>query len=171
MKTYQISILAICLLGLVTRVNAQQQMHHGNGKGQGSHAQAPANLKNGWQPIMEMRAVMQRTFHPMLENNLTPARENAPILLEKALNMANTTDRPPLFAGEQKDNEIKTIVEKAEIYAKIVKENGSDDDVKGALSELHAAFATLMPQELKDEIHATNKEGKKGKSKKNRGGK
>ena len=111
---------------------------------------------------MEMRDVMQRTFHPMLENNLKPARENAALMLEKAKALVAASDRPKMFRGDKKEAEFNDMLAKAEVYANKVAQNANDEEVKIALSDLHGAFATLVPEKMKEEIHKMDK--KKGKS-------
>lgn len=119
-------------------------------------------VPNIWQPILEMREVMQNTFHPMLENNLKPARENASLMLEKAKALVNATDRPKILQGDKKEAEFNDILLKAQIYADKVAKNESDEEVKMALSELHGAFATLVPEKMKEKMHQIDKaEGKK----------
>lgn len=115
-----------------------------------------------WQPMMEMRAVMQSTFHPMLENNLKPARENAALMLEKAKALVAATDRPKNLKGDKKDAEFNDMLAKAEIYANKVAQNATDEEVKIALSDLHGAFAGLVPEKMKEEMHKMDKE--KGKT-------
>jgi hypothetical protein len=115
-----------------------------------------------WKPMIEMREVMKSTFHPMLENNLKPARENATLMLEKAKDLVVATDRPKMFKGDKKDAELNDMLAKAEIYANKVAQNATDEEVKIALSDLHGAFATLVPEKMKEEMHKMDKE--KGKT-------
>jgi hypothetical protein len=112
-----------------------------------------------WQPLMEMREVMKSTFHPMLENNLKPARENAPLMLEKAIALVAATDRPKYLKGSKKTAELNDLLEKAEVYAHKVAQNASDDDVKIALSDLHAVFAGLVPEKTKKKLHKKEGQG------------
>lgn len=115
-----------------------------------------------WKPMIEMRDVMKSTFHPMLENNLKPARENATLMLEKAKALVAAADRPKMFKGDKKDAEFNDMLTKAEIYANKVAQNATDEEVKIALSDLHGAFATLVPEKMKEELHKMDKE--KGKT-------
>jgi hypothetical protein len=98
----------------------------------------------------------------MLENNLKPARENTALMLEKAKALVAATDRPKNLKGDKKDAEFNDMLAKAEIYANKVAQNATDEEVKIALSDLHGAFAGLVPEKMKEEMHKMDKE--KGKT-------
>ena len=144
MKSIKLGILALAMVFTVSNAFANKYNNETT-----FHGKEPKM----WQPLMEMRSVMKSTFHPMLENNLKPARENAPLMLEKAKALVAATDRPKYLKNDKKAAELNDLLAKAEVYANKVAQNATDDEMKIALSDLHAVFAGLIHEKTKKKMH------------------
>ncbi len=144
MKSIKLSVLAIAMVFTVSNAFAKKYNNE-----TAFYGKEPKM----WQPLMEMRSVMKSTFHPMLENNLKPARENASLMLEKAKALVTANARPKYLKGDKKAAELNILLVKAEVYANKVAQNATDDEVKIALSDLHAVFAGLIPEKTEKKMH------------------
>jgi periplasmic mercuric ion binding protein len=112
-----------------------------------------------WSPIEDVHMVMMNVMQPLMMNDdIAPARKNAPVVLEKVKALATASGRPADITQAQLDG----ILAKAQTYADVVAKNGSDKKVKKSLMKFRMAFKAIVPAEMQKE-HMAKMGGMKGK--------
>ena len=108
-----------------------------------SPAQKAEEKSDKWAELESYHEIMSQTFHPAEEGNLKPIRSQAGELAQRAQKWLDS--KPPMMYDVPS---IKAILVKLTAESKalsiLVSKNGSDGDVKKAITALHDRFHEIV---------------------------
>lgn len=113
----------------------------------GDQAAAPANQaaekSDKWAELESFHEVMAQTFHPAEEGNLKPIRSQAGELAARARKWMDSVAPPVYDTPSIKALLVKLNAETRDL-ADLVGRNGSDEDVKKSITDLHGRFHEII---------------------------
>ena len=98
-----------------------------------------AQEKAKWAEKDAFHEVMSKTFHPAEEGKLEPIKARSGEMLEKAIAWKNST-APAGYNQKAVKKDLGSLVKGVKKLNKLIKNNGSDNDIKAQLTELHDIF-------------------------------
>lgn len=107
-----------------------------------------------WKEMKDFHSVMSKTFHPAEENNLQPVKDNAGLLLEKAIAWQKS-NAPKGFNGVIAKPILETLVKECKDIQKAVADKTDDAGLKKLITKAHETFHELTEkcQPGKEEKH------------------
>lgn len=99
-----------------------------------SFAQTPE-----WKEMHEFHTIMSATFHPAEENNLKPCKENAKVLLTRALAWEKA-QVPVGYNASLAKPILKQLVQDCKALTEAVKTKKSDKELKTLITKAHDTF-------------------------------
>lgn len=106
-------------------------------------AQKSEEKKDKWAELDNFHEIMSQTFHPAEEGNLKPTRSNAGELAKRAQKWLDS--KPPLMYDVPSIKEILVKLNtESKALAELVSKNGSDEEVKKAITALHDRFHEIV---------------------------
>jgi len=98
---------------------------------------------SGWAALDEFHMVMMATWHPAKQNNdLAPIRERAADMAAAAEKLEKSS-APEKCANAEATKTVAKIAADSRALAALVERNGTDEEVKSALSALHDTFESV----------------------------
>jgi len=123
---------------------AQQHQHgkqHGKGEGMG---QGMGMMESPWREMNGFHSLLHLSHQAVMKSNdLAPARRNAGLLADAAEAWAKSTAPAECHAPADIGDQVASFAAQARSYAGLVAANGSDDEVKAALDQVHDGFQKL----------------------------
>jgi|JI7StandDraft_1071085.scaffolds.fasta_scaffold80736_4 hypothetical protein len=110
-----------------------------------------AQEKAKWAEKDAFHEVMSKTFHPAEEGKFEPIKTRIGEMIEKAVAWKKST-APEGFNQKAVKKELGDLVKGAKKLNKLIKKNGSDDEIKNQLVALHDVFHTIVGK-CTDEKH------------------
>ena len=104
---------------------------------------AMAQQKAEWKEMHDFHKVMGASFHPAEEGNLKPLRENADLLVERALAWQKSAV-PAGYDAKASKGILKRLVKQCKVVRKSVKANASDKVLTEQITVAHDIFHELM---------------------------
>lgn len=103
-----------------------------------------AHHASGWKELDDFHTVMMAVWHPVRESNdLGPIRAQAGTLAERADAWAGSTPPASCDAAAAREG-TPAVAADARALAALVERNGTDEEVRSALSALHDRFEGVM---------------------------
>ncbi len=96
-----------------------------------------------WKELKAFHTVMSRTFHPSENGDLKPIRERSGEMVKKAKELASSKI-PDEFNNQTIKDAVNKLVADSEKLNQLIKNKGSDEDVKKALGNLHDTFHIIV---------------------------
>jgi hypothetical protein len=103
-----------------------------------------------WKELDAFHEVMAQTYHPSEEGKLEPIKTRSQELVDKATAWKNSTAPAGYDQNAVKKN-LKDLVKGADDLNKLVKQKGSDADIKEKLAKLHEVFHQIVEKCEKEE--------------------
>lgn len=111
-----------------------------------------AIAQSKWPEKDAFHAVMSTTFHPSEEGNLEPIKTRSGEMVLKAKEWMNSTP-PAEFKKKSIKKKLKLLYKESVALDKLIKDKGTDDQIKKSLAKLHDRFhqiAEICHHEGKD---------------------
>ncbi|MFN0181630.1 MAG: hypothetical protein ACKVZ0_22690 [Gemmatimonadales bacterium] len=141
---FRLTIAVLVTTVAVTPAAAQHGQHgqHPQGRHQGMGASGPA--ATAWRELNGFHSLLHLSHYAMMKSgDLAPARRTAPSLLDAAKAWAASTSPAECSVPEGFRAKLEEFTTQTESYAKLVAANGTDDEVKASLGQLHGKFREL----------------------------
>ena len=98
-----------------------------------------AQEKAKWAEKDAFHEVMSKTFHPAEEGKFEPIKARSGEMLEKAIAWKKST-APEGYNQKGIKKDLGTLVKGVKKLNKLIKNNGTDNEIKAQLTELHDIF-------------------------------
>lgn len=105
-------------------------------------AHAQSKLEN-WKELKAFHGVMSATFHPSENGDLKPIRERSGEMAIKATELAASAI-PTDFNNKLVKDAVEKLKVDCEKLNQLIKKNGTDDEVKKSLTDLHETFHLIV---------------------------
>jgi len=96
-----------------------------------------------WPERTAFHGVMSTTFHPSEEGNLVPIKTRSGEMVEKAEAWMKSTP-PSEFNNKTVKKKLKQLYNESKALDKLVKNKGTDAEIKAALAKLHDRFHEIV---------------------------
>lgn len=113
---------------------------------------AAAQEKAKWVEKDAFHEVMSKTFHPAEEGKLEPIKARIGEMVEKAVAWKQST-APTGYDKKKVKKELGELVKGTKKLSKLIKNNGSDNDIKTQLTGLHEIFHAITEKCSGEEKH------------------
>lgn len=152
----------IAVLVTTVAVTPAAAQHGQHGQHQPGHHQgmmgAGGPAPTAWRELNGYHSLLHLSHYTMMKTgDLAPARRNAPALLEAAKAWAASTSPAECSVPEGFGAKLEEFATQTDGYAKLIAANGTDDEVKASLNQLHDTFRELhrvcMPMMKHDRPH------------------
>lgn len=157
---FRLTIAVLVTTVAVTPAAAQHGQHgqHQQGRHQGMGMGAGGPAPTAWRELNGYHSLLHLSRYTMMKTgDLAPARRNAPALLEAAKAWAASTSPAECSVPEGFGTKLEEFATQTDSYAKLIAANGTDDEVKASLTQLHDTFRELhrvcMPMMKHDRPH------------------
>ena len=127
MKTFKISLLAVCMLVVslcMNTVSAQSKL-------------------DSWPQIKEFHKVMAQTFHPSEEGNFEPIKKRSGEMVEKA-NALTAQAIPTDFNTDKIKDAVARLQKGSKELDELIKKGASDKKIAKKLASLHEVFHEIV---------------------------
>ncbi len=119
---------------------------------QNATAQEGKTKMDAWPEMKAFHEIMAKTFHPAKEGNLAPIKEMSESLAESASNWANSTAPKEMTeSAERAKSSLQELANNSILLNKLIKGNGSDDEIMNALGSLHQQFHEIVGLCIKED--------------------
>jgi len=104
-----------------------------------------------WPALGAFHKVMSATFHPMEEGDLKPIKTRSGEMAQRAGEAASSPIPPPFNTPEIAEA-VKRLKKDSKALDKLVKKQGTDEQIKSSLTALHDVFHSIVGL-CRDENH------------------
>lgn len=137
---FRLTIAVLVAAVAVTPAAAQHGQHQQGHQGMGAGGPQPT----AWRELNGYHSLLHLSHYALMKSgDLAPARRTAPSLFEAAKAWAASTAPAECPVPEGFGTKLEEFATQTESYAKLIAANGTDDEVKASLNQLHDTFRDL----------------------------